>query len=81
MLLGQEEIDPDKPTNHDRTPLSYSAGHGHVVVVKVLLGQEGVNPNRPDDHGQTPLMSAAKLGYRKAVALLQARETVIYSDS
>jgi len=36
MLLERAEIDPDKPTNHGRTPLSYAAGHGHTRVVKVL---------------------------------------------
>lgn len=54
MLLERAEIDPEKPTNHGRTPLSYAAEHGHAGVVKVLLGREGVNPNRLDDHSQTP---------------------------
>ena len=41
MLLERAEIDPEKPTNHGRTPLSYAAGLGHAGV---LLGREGSAP-------------------------------------
>ena len=37
MLLGREEVNPDKPDNLGRTPLSYAARSGYEEVVLVLL--------------------------------------------
>jgi len=78
MLLGREEVDPDKQDNDGRTPLSHAAGRGYEGVVKLLLRREDVNPNRPDNCDQTPLMFATKLGHRGVVALLQACEAVTH---
>jgi len=38
LLLWREEVNPHKPDNFGRTPLSYAAGGGNVALVKMLLG-------------------------------------------
>ena len=76
ILLGREDVDPDKPDNNGRTPLSFAAGSGHEGVVKILLGREEVNPDKPDRWGQTPLSDAARNGYEGVVQLLLGREEV-----
>ena len=43
MLLGREEVNPDKPANDGRTSLSHAAGNGYEGVVELLLGREEVN--------------------------------------
>ena len=55
ILLGWEDVNPDKLDNDGRTPLSFAAQNGQEGVVKILLGQEEVNPDKPDDDGRTPL--------------------------
>jgi len=62
MLLGREEVDPDKPDMFNRTPLYCAAGNGHGGVVKILLGREDVSPDKPDNDGRTPLSFAAERG-------------------
>jgi len=37
ILLGREEVNPDKPDNSGRTPLTHAASSGHEGVVKILL--------------------------------------------
>lgn len=34
LLLGQNDIDPNRPDNESRTPLSWAAQHGHQALVK-----------------------------------------------
>ena len=37
ILLGQDDIDPDKPDEYDQTPLLWAASMGHEGVVKLLF--------------------------------------------
>ena len=76
ILLGQGEINPDKPDNNARTPLSYAAGNGHEGVVKALLRREEVEPDKPDNWVQTPLLYAANNGHEGVVKMLLVREEV-----
>ena len=59
ILLGREEVDPDKPDHTGRTPLLGAALNGHEGVMKILLGREEVNASRLDNYGRTPLLYAA----------------------
>ena len=56
-----------------RTPLSWTANHGHYGVVKILLGWKDVDPNIADGGGRTPLSWAADYGYNEVVQLLLGR--------
>jgi len=76
ILLGREEVNPDKPDYYGVTPLSYAADYGHAGVVKTLLGREEVNPDKPDNYGRTPLSNAAQNGYEGVVKILLGREEV-----
>jgi len=80
-LLGREEVNPDRPDNIGRTPLSYAAEgryknglyrprRENTRVVKILLGQGNVNPDRPDNCGRTPLSYAAQRGLGTVAILL-----------
>ena len=73
ILLGREEVNPNKPTNWGQTPLSCAAQHGHEGIVRILLERKEVAPNEPDEFGQTPLMYAVKNGDKKVIALLEAQ--------
>jgi len=75
ILLGREEVKPDKLDNDGATPLSYAAEYGHEEVVKILLERE-VNPDKPDHGGQTPLSYAAQNGDEGVVKTLLGREEV-----
>jgi len=70
ILLGSEEVNPDKPDNNSETPLSHTARGGHEGVVKLLLKQEEVNPDKPNKWGQTPLSYAASRGHEGVVKIL-----------
>ena len=74
MLLGQEEVNPDKTCDEDGTPLWYAALNGREGVVKILLSLRQVNPDRPDNLGRTPLSQAAKYGHEVVVKMLLGRE-------
>jgi len=76
MLLGREEVNPDKPDKWGRTPLLYTAKCGHEGVVKILLGRGEVNPDKPDRLGQTPLPGAAQNGHERVVKILLGRRGV-----
>ena len=43
ILLGREEVSPDKPCLEGLTPLSYAAWSGHEGVVEMLLRREEVD--------------------------------------
>jgi len=76
ILLGREEVDPDKLDIDGHTPLSLAAWGGHEGVVKILLGREEVNPDKPNNNGQTPLSLAAWDGHEGVVRILLEREEV-----
>ena len=54
ILLGWEEVKPDKPNVLGKTPLSNAAQNRHERVVKILLGWEKVNLHKPEEWGRTP---------------------------
>ena len=76
ILLGRDDVSPDKPGNHGKTPLYWAAGNGHEGVVKILLGWDDVNPNKPDNFDKTPLCSAAEYGHGGVVKILLGRDDV-----
>ena len=77
ILLGSEEIDPDKPDKNCRTPLSYAAEEGHEEVVKILLGRKEVDPEKSDIHERTPLSHAAERGVEGVVNILLGRTRLV----
>jgi len=76
ILLGREEVNPDKPDNSGKTPLSYAAQSGHERVVKILLEREEVNPDKLNYSGETALSYAARNGHEGVVKILLGREEV-----
>ena len=76
MLLGRDDINPDKPDRHGQTPLWCAAKSGHEGVVKMLLGRGDVNPDTPDKHSRTPLYCAAWNGHEGVVKMLLERDDV-----
>ena len=76
VLLGRDNINPNKPDNNDQTPLHHAAKRGHEGVVKILLGRGGVNPDKPDGWGKTPLYCAAGNGSEGVVKMLLGRDEV-----
>ena len=64
MLLGRDDIEPDKPGEDGQTPLLLASRNGHEGVVRALLERDGVNPNKPDGrgrtHSRTPLVRGAR---------------------
>jgi len=69
--------DPGVIDKDGRTSLSYAAGDGYGMVVKLLLEQEEVNPDLIDNIGRTPLSYAAGGRYEGVVKLLLQRERSI----
>ncbi|PUU83075.1 ankyrin repeat-containing domain protein, partial [Tuber borchii] len=76
LLLGREDVDPNRPDVDDRTPLRCAAIEGHQGAVKLLLERGDVDPNRADKYGQTPLWWAAINGHEGVVKLLLGREDI-----
>ena len=76
ILLGREEVVPDKPDNYGKTPLLLAALFGHEGVVKMLLEREEVDPNKPDRWGETPLSFAARNGHEGVAKVLLGRGEV-----
>ena len=76
LLLERGEVNPDKPNNDSRTPLSYAAGGGYEGMVKLPLDREEVNPDKPDYYGQAPLSFATMNGHDTIAPLLQAPKAI-----
>jgi len=76
ILLGREEVNPNKPDNGGRTPLFFAAQNGREGVVKILLGRGDVNPDMADRFGQTPISYAAEYGHEGVVKILLERKEV-----
>jgi len=76
ILLGRDDINPDKPNDFGRTPLCWAAICGHEGVMKVLLGRGDVYPDKPDNNGRTPLCLAAIDGKEALVKILLGRGDV-----
>ena len=70
ILLQREEVNPEKPDDHGRTPLWYAASCGHEGMVRMLLRREEVNPDSRDNDGKTPLLFAAWYGHEEVVKVL-----------
>ena len=70
ILLGREEVNPDKPDNGGLTPLSFAAWNGHEGVVKILLGRRDVNPDKASNYGSTPLLLASSNKHEGVVKIL-----------
>ena len=51
ILLGQQEVYPDKPDIYCQAPLCHAAHIGHAVVVKILLKLKKVNADKPNSKG------------------------------
>ena len=76
ILLGEGEVNPDKPDDRGLTPLLYAARNGHKGVMEILLERQDVLPDKPDYDGRTPLMYASQNGHEEMVKILLAREKV-----
>ena len=76
ILLGRDEVNPDKQDHYGRTPLCCAALNGHEGVVKMLLERDDVNPDKPDNYDQTPLYFAARSGCERVVKILLERDDV-----
>jgi len=81
ILLGWDDVIPDKSDGCGRAPLHCAAMKGHQGVVKILLQRGDVNPNEPDWFGQTPLCHAAENGHEGVVKILLGRDGVIPDKS
>ena len=49
LLLGPEEVNPDKADDYGKTSLLEAAENGHEGVAKILLRLEEVHPDEPDN--------------------------------
>ena len=76
LLLDREEVNPDKPNNDSRTPLSYAAEGRYEGVVKLLLYRGEVNPDKPYYDGQALLSFATMYGHESIAPLLQAHKAI-----
>jgi len=70
ILLGRDDVNPDKPDNDGRTPLWRAAYCGHEGVVKILLRRDGIKPDKPDNVSRTPLFMVACCGWERVVKML-----------
>jgi len=52
------------------TPLTWTAGRGHLEVVGILLERGDINPDKPNTLDLTPLWCAVGNGYEGAVKVL-----------
>jgi len=76
LLLTRDDINPDKPDNNGRTPLSWTSQTGHEGVANLLLARDDINPNKADNNGGTPLLWASYYKHEGVAKLLLARNDV-----
>jgi len=76
ILLRQDSVNPEKPSEYGRTPLWWAARNGQEGVVKVLLKWGDVDPDKPNEYGQTPLCCASQNGHEGVVKILLGRDGV-----
>ena len=76
ILLGQEEVNPDRPDNGDRIPLLYAVEEGREGVVKILLVREEPTADMPDNRGSTQLSYAARVIHEGVVKILLRPEEI-----
>jgi len=76
-LFGRKNINPNIPSNSNRTPLMWATENGHEAVVKLLLERRDLNPNIPEtEYGLTPLSRAAESGHEGIARLLLGRNSL-----
>ena len=75
LLLGREDVNPDRPDNVNRTPLACAAQNGHDRVVQLLLRRGDVNPDMRDNLGLTPLSYADNNKHKGVVSLILDRKS------
>ena len=68
ILVGQDDINLDKPDNGGQTPLSWAAVLGRGEMVEILLGRDGV---------RMPFWYGSKYGNVGVVVLLQSLASAI----
>jgi len=59
LLLGRNDLNPDKPDNNGKTPVWSASSNGHEGVVNLLFARDDVNPDKPDTNSGTPLLWAS----------------------
>jgi len=74
LLLGRNDVNPDRQDYNERAPISWAPENGHQEVVELLLGRKDVNPDRRGNDGLTPISWAARNGHEAVVELLRGRE-------
>ena len=70
ILLGRDDVSPNKPDNGGQAPLSWALCSGHEGVVKILVGRDDINFDKPYNGGRTPLSWAAIIAQEEAMKIL-----------
>ena len=73
LPLRKNDVDPDKPDNGGRPPLSWAAGAGHDEIAEIFLGLGDVTPDTMDNDGLTPLACAAEHKHTRVVEMILQR--------
>ena len=55
ILLGRDDVNPDKLDRAGQTPLLLAARNRHKGIVKIFLRRDDVNPNKLDEDLESPL--------------------------
>jgi len=59
LLLGRNDLNPDKPDNNGKTQVWSASSNGHEGVVNLLFARDDVNPDKPDTNSGTPVLWAS----------------------
>ena len=78
MLLGQDNIDSDKPDKKSQTPLWWTtySHSGNKVVVKKRRRWELVNSEKPSKSGRMPVFQAPHIGYEGVMEILLGQDDI-----